>query len=512
MIGFQNPQLTNMTAVGAVTSRSARIWLRSERPGNLKICWRPQAGGPEGEKRFAIEEDNLGDNTCAVDLPDESEQMALNPLTSYRYEVERDDNAEKIGEGLFETSPTSVEETPSKFSIALMSCNQPFDSTGKVCKEARQMLRAMQRCFRENNTKLALMVGDQMYSDYPPELSLLNGDYFPHVAPSGRRKLEDCTAEEVRRLYQRRYRHFWNIPEWKAIHAEMPCYAMWDDHELLDNWGSDPAHQKPPWKAVGHGARSAYFDYQASRVLTRIDQKAYHYSVTYGNTAIFLMDLRSERGAGRNGGLFSENQEKDLQRFFDAHREKPVIFVVFTVPIIHLPKRISQVLAKITPPGEDFSDRWSAEPHVRDRNRMLERIHRHQGENPDQCIVLLSGDIHIGCAHELRWKNPPKGKLYQFVSSGITHAIPRVTAYASGLLVRMNRRFEARHESVSGSFRLLPGAPGFRQNPFGRLNMGLIEIDNSNSPTQPSICYSLFGHRGEEPIRVFRSPEIECGR
>jgi alkaline phosphatase D len=148
---------------------------------------------------------------------------------------------------------------------------------------------------------------------------------------------------------------------------------------------------------------------------------------------------------------------------------------------------------------------------VRDRNRILERIHRHQGENPNQCIVLLSGDIHIGCAHELRWKYAPGGKLYQFVSSGITHAIPRVTAYASELLVRMNRRFEAKHKNVSGSFRLLPGTPGFRQNPFGRLNMGLIDIDCSISRSRPRLGYSLFGHRGEEPIRVFRSPEIVCG-
>ncbi len=201
----------------------------------------------------------------------------------------------------------------------------------------------------------------------------------------------------------------------------------------------------------------------------------------------------------------------DLQQFLDTHREKPVVFVVLSVPIIQLPKMLSRVLAKITPPGEDFSDRWSSGAHLRDRNRTLERIHRHQGENPNQCVVLLSGDIHIGCAHELRWKNPPTGKLYQFISSGMTHAIPRLTAYASGLLIRMNRMFEGGQKNVSGSFRLLPGTAGFRQNPFGRLNMGLIEIDNSISRSKPSLSYSLYGHRDGEPIRVFRSREIACG-
>ncbi len=143
MIGFQNPHLANITAVGAVTSRSARIWVRSERPGDLKITWRPQAGGPAGEKHFTVEEGSLRDNTCAVDLPGESKQAALNPLSSYRYDVERGDSAERIGEGRFETSPDSADEAPSKFSIALMSCNQPFDSEGKVREDTVQMLKAM---------------------------------------------------------------------------------------------------------------------------------------------------------------------------------------------------------------------------------------------------------------------------------------------------------------------------------------------------------------------------------
>jgi alkaline phosphatase D len=511
MFGFQNPQLTNMTAVGAVTSHSARIWTRCNRTGEFRIrCW-DDRGVASFEKHFEVKKDNSGDNTWAIDLPGESGKGGLKPLTLYRYLVERNDGSERIGEGRFESSPDSPAETPSRFSIALMSCNQPFDSAGRIRKDAVQMLRAMRRCFAENQTKLALMVGDQMYSDYPPELSLLNSDFFRHVAPAGQRTLEECTADEVRKLYQERYRHFWNVPEWKAIQAEMPCYPIWDDHEILDNWGTVPAHQEPPWLAVGQGAKLAYYDYQASRVLPDAGSKAFHYSVVYGNTAIFVMDLRSERSAGDDGQLFSNSQETDLQRFLDEHREKPVVFIVLTVPIIQLPGMLSRFLAKITPPGEDFSDRWSAQAHLRDRNRMLGRLYRHQEQNPNQRVVLLSGDIHIGCAHELRWKNLHSGVLFQFISSGITHAIPRVTAAASGLLIRMNRGFNGGKEHLRGSFRLLPGTHGLRRNPFGGLNMGLIEIDCSISHSRPILRYSLFTHRGEDPIRVFQSHEIECG-
>jgi phosphodiesterase/alkaline phosphatase D-like protein len=152
------------------------------------------------------------------------------------------------------------------------------------------------------------MIGDQMYSDYPPELSLLNECYFPQVAPPGRGKLQDCTPGEVRTLYQQRYRLFWNIPEWKVIQAEWPCYMIWDDHDIIDNWGSDPAHQRTPWLSVGEGAQQAYYDYQGSRVLPVPHRNAFHYSIKFGSLANFLMDIRAERRAGKNGRLFSTNK------------------------------------------------------------------------------------------------------------------------------------------------------------------------------------------------------------
>ncbi len=86
-------------------------------------------------------------------------------------------------------------------------------------------------------------------------------------------------------------------------------FPIWDDHDIIDNWGSDPAHQRTPWLSVGEGARQAYYDYQGSRVLPSPDRDAFHYSIEYGRVAIFLMDLRAERRAGKNGRLFSESQQ-----------------------------------------------------------------------------------------------------------------------------------------------------------------------------------------------------------
>jgi alkaline phosphatase D len=74
---------------------------------------------------------------------------------------------------------------------------------------------------------------------------------------------------------------------------------------------------------------------------------------------------------------------------------------VLSVPIIHLPKLAAKIAARVTPSGEDFSDRWSSGGHIRDRDRVLKILHEHQTQHPFQQVVLLSGDIHIGCVHKI---------------------------------------------------------------------------------------------------------------
>lgn len=151
----------------------------------------------------------------------------------------------------------------------------------------------------------------------------------------------DCTGEEVRRIYQERYRRFWNQPEWKALHAEIPYYPILDDHDIIDNWDSRPEHLTPKWQAVGAGGCMAYFDYQGSRELSSVTgdrPESFHYPIVYGHTAVFVMDLRSNRRAGDDGQLLGISQEEDPIRFLETHWDKKVLFILISVPVVHLPR------------------------------------------------------------------------------------------------------------------------------------------------------------------------------
>jgi alkaline phosphatase D len=509
---FRTEPLRDMVAVGAVGPHAVRLWMRSGRPGTLRIRWWSEDQGEQGAEsaEVRIPEQNDGDNTLSISLPDDVAPPArLDPMRRYRFRVVHGADGHVVGEGRFETAPEQPEAMPRRFSIALMSCHQPFNRHGKPFRSALDMLRATRRCLQQHNTKLVLTMGDQIYADYPSALSLFNERYFSQVAPQGRTRLQACTPEEVCRLYQARYRSFWGLPDWQALHAEYPCYPILDDHEIIDNWGSDPAHQTKAWEAVATGARAAYLHYQGSRVLppTAALPASFHYAVQYGDIALFVMDLRSERRASDQGQLFSDAQEADLRQFLHDHRTKQMLFIVLSVPVIHLPRYVAQVAARVTPSGEDFSDRWSSGAHLRDRDRFLELLHAHQRQYPSQRLLLLSGDIHIGCAHEIQWDDSDL-RFYQMISSGITHVTGRLVRLAARLSIRFNRRIATYDNRLSGTVRFLPGVDNLTRNPYGKLNLGIIEVTTPVDGTAPKARLLLYGHRGDEPVCVYRSPEI----
>lgn len=508
---FYNQPLDNMVAVGAVEPRSVRLWVRSAHPGILTVSWWPEDEVHRvAQGDVCISETNTRDNTCSVKVPEDfPPALSLVPRRSYRFRIMHRDHGTCIGSGRFETAPERPEATPTRFALALMSCHQPFADNGVLLPQSEQMLRATYRCLQAHNTKLVFTVGDQMYTDSPPSLSLFNAAHFSTVAPPGRQCIYACTTAEVRRLYQRRYRHFWNMPAWQALHADFPCYPILDDHEIVDNWGSRPDHRTSEWRAIGEGARAAYMDYQGSRVgpWNETLSESFHYTVTYGNMGVFVMDLRSTRTAWDGGQLFSEAQGLALRRFLHEQCDKACVCIVLSVPVIHLPHIPVRVAGYLAQWHEDFADRWSTGAHRRDRDRLLQWIAAHQRQYPEQRMVLLGGDIHIGSVHELRWAQQDLA-LYQLISSGITNDTGALIQGLSTLLIRLNRHMTTDDGTLRAKVRLLKGSKGQRRNPYGGLNVGILEMETPTPGARPTLRFYLYSHRGEEPVCVYRSPLV----
>jgi len=312
---FASHQMKNMVGVGITGPRWVRLWMRTDVPGvhELQIL-----GGSGGSKSTKIEiKGGPGDKTAAITYPRSAEHPPLDPLTKYRYRIIRTGDGTPLGEGSFETSPASDGDTPQNVVIALMSCHQPFASDGTIEPKSDRMLRLLPRILQENKVKFVLPCGDQIYADEPGAMSLFKNPYLIRQVVPGKTSIKECSAEEVRRLYDMRYRTFWSTGPIRDMYANYPCYPILDDHEIKDSWGTHQEHSGPGYQKISRGALDAYFDYQASRILPPMTRmpSSFHYHFSYGNIGIFVMDIRSERFTNSRNQIYSDVQLNDLRLF-----------------------------------------------------------------------------------------------------------------------------------------------------------------------------------------------------
>lgn len=142
-----------------------------------------------------------------------------------------------------------------------------------------------------------LMLGDQMYADPPESRSLFDDAYFQSIGPAGRMRLLDCSSDELRRIYQDRHRLFWSLESMRELQAHWPCTLVIEDHEIVDNFGSAPAHATPRFAALRQGALEAAFDDQLARSFGRVDDRPDHFAhgFHHGPISVYNLEPRSEK-------------------------------------------------------------------------------------------------------------------------------------------------------------------------------------------------------------------------
>lgn len=495
MAKFGSKQLGDAVAVGAVTATDARIWFRAQEPGQFSVSVWPR-GKPAltFTKQATIAPANRTDNTKNVEI------RGLHPLNRYLYEVRRESSGDLIGRGSFDSAPSESTGTPRRFSFALMSCHQPFNTDGRLSERSMRMLKLVPKVLRDYDAKFVIQAGDQIYSDVPENFSLINPHYYATKVNPARRDITQASAYEVRQAFQERYRIFWQIPQWQEVLAGYPCYPILDDHEIMDDWGTDPKTTEN-YHNLLKGAREAYFDYQGSRILPRqlALSPELHYSFSYGNVSFFIMDIRSRRRMIVDDEddvcgsvLYSESQFKALEAFLIANRHQRAIFIVVSVPIVHLPSWLADLGGALFGSRVDFADHWSLELNVPHRNRIMELLYKQHQLNPEQRLAFLSGDVHIGCAFEIRWEGGHHGRIYQFTSSAVSNRMKKIETYFS-LLGPQEKTKMCCGDGLDAEAHLLEAREGISDgNPFGGLNIGIVEVEDVGDYS--TIQFKLIGY------------------
>lgn len=462
-------RLDRSAIVGHTTATNTKLWFRLKKQGNYQvvISQTPLRGlvsaAPtlKGDD-WVVKNDPTGkhitlfavvdfDVTGATDFTFtlNTELPAIKRLvpdfqaeTCYYYGVfNRDDSCWELGiekEHCFTTLPQDG-NGPWDVAFGLYSCHMPFDPNCSSKADA-SMWGIMEEELRFNNARFVIGGGDQVYVD--------GTDYLNIWAWLKKIKKEKPTIEDMKSWYRDIYRGYWGFPNVKAVHRHYPNYMIWDDHEIMDGWGSytkeELSDELDSWfewededknvelaNKMFKAAKHAYLEYQHCHNPTT-PKNQYDYTLEQCGADYFFLDMRGVRNfENKQNGILGADQLRRLSKWIEnlsAEKDGP-IFVVSTVPMVHLKDFVSDTLDWLSVFGarDDVRDHWEHDHHKDEFKTLLDLIFQaaHTTKRP---LVVLSGDVHIGGVFELfpidkdKKKKLADAKVYQVTSSAITYA------------------------------------------------------------------------------------------
>lgn len=238
-------------------------------------------------------------------------EKKLTPDTNYRYEVTQ--NGQQLDHGLlpadliFKTFPT--ESTEVQVDFALLSCNG-IEEYEKHHEEEKHKawdmwIKLLEVSQGNPHLYFLILAGDQVYMD---ETFETERDF--------RHKSENEVREKILGVYLK----YWGHLSYRKVMARLPSFLMWDDHDLIDGFGSRPEQfkrdkeEKHTWTIFRQYLTEAFYEFQAIRNPDGNSNRLgpFSFSQKIINKGFIILDLRSERNATK-GQLLLENHKKKVE-------------------------------------------------------------------------------------------------------------------------------------------------------------------------------------------------------
>lgn len=350
-------------------------------------------------------------------------------------------------QGLKETElcfRTLPQDDTAQIDFLLMSCHNPsvskadgFDGFA-VWADIPQIIAGESN----KNVRFALLIGDQIYAD----------DWRERI-------LAASTDAERIGLYLDAYRTFWGNIHYRRVLCSLPAVLMWDDHDIMDGWGSalesfvpGTSEFKPEYLKLFNAASSTFAVMQSTRnppPLATNSGDGYDFCFRIGKWGFVVLDLRSHRNLLQNR-IISAGQVDRVKAWVEANKPgMEAIFVISTVVFSHGSPPLDDFavsiwpfvmgavdwLARLTKWGkgmrtgfnktlgdirDDIRDSWGCKENAAQADLILDYLFGLQNDahNPIS-VMILCGDIHT----------PGYANIY---SSDLVHAgrstIPHITA------------------------------------------------------------------------------------
>ena len=473
---WPNKRLKRAAIIGHTTPTTARVWFRTGQPGLFSMLHFAGNDGkaekwfednkeseflpgkiPKSIQREGFKTDWREDTTKVVDLKGlptgEMRRYALYSHAQKRIVLGHD----RVYAFM---TPSHAEE---KFRFGLFSCHMPFEAEGEDTTIAdMNMWRLMALAVdegKETRPDFFIAGGDQCYTDGVDTINIWK--YLRKVMKKdGAGKLLP-DADAMRSWYRDIYRGYWGFKPVQKIFSSFPTYMIWDDHELVDGWGShylargkeeevdeilpNPKGAKARALSVGDRkelihrmvdvGKEVYEEYEHSHNPdTNPGEYDYHFS--HKGCAFYVLDGRGCRDVDRkkNRILGAEQMARFKNRVDEAIKKKAkFLFVVSAVPVLHwrasIINREDLAIVDKLNMQDDFRDSWEWEKHRAERKTLMDILFH--AASTGMRVAILSGDVHLSAAFAIKRDGHT---IYQLTSSPITYNVGRAAGWLSGKL------------------------------------------------------------------------------
>lgn len=378
--------------------------------------------------------------------------------------------------------------------LGYVSCNGFSDlRVKKTLKEPQalwlKLARLHQEIDRVDTTTygplhLLLMGGDQIYSDdlwtaLPEMLAWTDLPWAQRVKAPFTATMQSALQTH----YAQHYIDHWSQPEQAAMLASVPTVMMWDDHDIIDGWGSHPTdlHESPVFQGIYAAARAAFEIFQRQMLHgapppATLPAQAHHNSAyRFGSTGLLVLDMRSERrprhgDVNATGGqlfaeqVMSETSWRAVYQWLDAHAkvggDMKHLYVMSSIPVVHPSFELLEKMLGVFPGQQeledDLRDHWTSPPHKAERLRLIHRLL--QASETGTRVTILSGDVHVaavGVIESDRTDIRDNARIVnQLTSSGVVHPPP--LGVALYFLEQACKQVETIDRGITGSMYEFP--------------------------------------------------------
>jgi alkaline phosphatase D len=387
--------VTHGIAAGDVTSDSAVIWVRLDRAGPLEVRLQAVAGGPALRQTVTAEPGH--DYTAKLRF------SGLKPETEYRFSVS--------GRGSRQSRPVAVSgrlrTAPAPGVPRAVKFAWGGDLAGQnVCRDSREGFPIFEVLNRSRRDFFVAM-GDMIYAD---QACLARGAFGNPQVAGGFGPAADLQGFWAHWKYSR------DDAALRRFLASTPYFPVWDDHEVVNDFGPlEDTRDNPPYAAGTHLlplGLAAFLDYNPIGAMAE-PGRLYRNARWGKHIELFLLDTRQYRDTNsapdspdRRKSLLGREQLGWLKAKL-AESDATWKFIVTSVPIT-------------TPTGwppEKARDGWANNEGATGFEGELLHLFAFLKDSNIRNCVWLAADVHFAQGNRLHpFADAPGWVVYEFIS------------------------------------------------------------------------------------------------